>query len=80
MSAVWVRISLLGGIAVFALVVLMGLTAGHAPMPLLGRASGAGLFCSITIFSSISVVRSILQTCVLTENNDEKQQDDKSNT
>lgn len=64
MEDTWTRVSLLAGIAVFCLVVVTGLMDDAAPLPLLGRATGAGLFSALLVRVSISIARSVVQECV----------------
>mgnify|MGYP000706955412 CR=1 FL=1 len=64
MEDTWTRVSMLTGLALFCLVVVAGLPHGAAPVPLLGRAGGTGLFAGLLVRVSISIARSVLQECL----------------
>ena len=71
MEDTWTKVSLLAGIAVFCVVVVSGLLEDAAPLPLLGRACGAGLFSALPVRVSISIARSVVRECVEDEQESE---------
>ena len=73
-------ISLLGGIAIFSLVVLVGLVDGSSPVPLLCRACGAGGFGFLLVLTTASIVRSVVQECLEVQESNENNVEEKGNS